>query len=154
LYVPTTLGVDRVLEEMRRKKTQLAIVIDEYGGTAGLATMEDILEELVGEVEDEFDIEQANAADEDDPNVLDGLTSMTDIIERFGDPGGETESTTIGGYVAERLERIPVEGDTLALGGYTVRVLEMDGMRVAKVRFTRSERGASAARDEDETQTE
>jgi putative hemolysin len=154
LYVPTTLGVDRVLEEMRRKKTQLAIVIDEYGGMAGLATMEDILEELVGEVEDEFDIEQANAADEDDPNVLDGLTSMTDIIERFGDPGGETESTTIGGYVAERLERIPVEGDTLALGGYTVRVLEMDGMRVAKVRFTRSERGASAARDEDETQTE
>lgn len=141
LYVPTTLGADRVLEEMRRKKTQLAIVIDEYGGVAGLATMEDILEELVGEVEDEFDVGQPSAAGANDPNVVDGLTSMTDVIERFGDPGGETESTTIGGYVAERLERIPVEGDTLPFGDYAVSVLEMDGLRVAKVRFTHAERG-------------
>lgn len=139
LYVPETMSVDRVLEEMRRKKTQLAIVIDEYGGMAGLATMEDIIEELVGEVEDEFDIEGAGAVEDADPNVIDGLTSMTDVIERFGDPGGETDSTTIGGYVAERLERIPVEDDTLAFGDYRLDVLAMDGMRVARVRFTRSE---------------
>ncbi|MFN8561823.1 MAG: hemolysin family protein [Anaerolineae bacterium] len=144
LYVPETMGVDRVLEEMRRKKTQLAIVIDEYGGMAGLATMEDIIEELVGEVEDEFDATQTGEVESTDPNVVDGLTSMTDVIERFGDPGGETDSTTIGGYVAERLERIPTEGDSLPFGDYRLDVLEMDGMRVAKVRFTRSQAGVGA----------
>ncbi|MCC6801902.1 MAG: HlyC/CorC family transporter [Anaerolineae bacterium] len=137
LYVPATMGVDKVLEEMRRQKTQLAIVIDEYGGMAGLATMEDIIEELVGEVEDEFDAEASGSVEDADPNVIDGLTSMTDVVERFGDPGGETESMTVGGYVAERLERIPAEGDTLPFGDYRLDVVEMDGMRVARVRFTR-----------------
>lgn len=140
LYVPETMGVDRVLDEMRRKKTQLAIVIDEYGGMAGLATMEDIIEELVGEVEDEFDTVESESVEGADPNLIDGLTSMTDVIERFGDPGGVTDSTTIGGYVAERLERIPVEGDSLPFGDYWLDVVEMDGMRVARVRLTRAER--------------
>src|SRR5262249_20270353 len=95
IYVPETVGVDKVLEEMRRKKTHIAIIVDEYGGMAGLATMEDILEELVGEVEDEFDVEEAGTVEETDPNLIDGLTSMTDVIERFGDPGGEIDSATI-----------------------------------------------------------
>ena len=136
LYVPETVAVDKVLEEMRRKKTHLAIVIDEYGGMAGMATMEDILEELVGEVEDEFDTEQQGAVEERDPNLIDGLTSMSDVIERYGDPGVEIESATIGGYVAERLERIPEEGDSLRYANYVIDVETMDGLRVAKVRFT------------------
>ncbi len=140
IYVPETVSVDKVLEEMRRKKMHIAIVIDEYGGMAGLATMEDILEELVGEVNDEFDVEAAGMVEKADPNLIDGLTSMTDVIERFGDPGGETDSTTIGGYVAERLERIPEEGDRVALADYDVIVEAMDGLRVAKVHFVRSER--------------
>jgi CBS domain containing-hemolysin-like protein len=134
LYVPESVSVDVLLEEMRRKKTHLAIVIDEYGGMAGLATMEDILEELVGEVDDEFDVEPAGEFLED-PNVIDGLTSVTDVVERFGNPGGEIQSATIGGYVAEKLERIPAEGDTLPFADYTCRVEEMDGLRVTKVRF-------------------
>jgi magnesium and cobalt exporter, CNNM family len=145
IYVPETVGVDKVLEEMRRKKIHIAIIVDEYGGMAGLATMEDILEELVGEVEDEFDEDEANAVEEADPNVVDGLTSMTDMIERFGDPGGEVDSATIGGYVAERLERIPVVGDELPFADYDVSVDEMDGMRVAVVRFIRSARAAQPA---------
>lgn len=150
LYIPETVSVDKVLEEMRRKKTHLAIVIDEYGGMAGLATMEDILEELVGEVDDEFDVTTTGTVEAIDPGVVDGLTSMTEIAERFGTTEGEIESTTIGGYVAERLERIPVEGDTLRFGAYELTVEEMDGLRVARVRFTRRERD-EAERDDVET---
>ncbi len=150
IYVPETIGVDKLLEEMRRKKSHLAIVIDEYGGMAGMATMEDILEELVGEVDDEFDVETADDAAPVDPNVVDGLTSLTDVIERFGDPGGEQESTTIGGYAAEKLERIPVEGDRLPFANYDLTVEAMDGMRVAKVHFTPAKRaaGGDASRGE------
>jgi len=152
IYVPETVGVDKVLEEMRRKKTHIAIIVDEYGGMAGLATMEDILEELVGEVEDEFDEEESSAVEVADPNVVDGLTSMTDMIERFGDPGGEVDSATVGGYVAERLERIPAAGDELPFANYDLRVEEMDGMRVAVVRFVPSARAAQPAEgDEDPT---
>lgn len=140
IYVPETIAVDKLLEEMRRKKSHLAIVIDEYGGMAGLATMEDILEELVGEVDDEFDVEPAGGTVPPDPNLIDGLTSLTDVIERFGDPGGDQDSTTIGGYIAEKLERIPHERDSLPFGAYTLTVEEMDGMRVSRVRFTPADR--------------
>lgn len=138
LFVPGTLEVDILLERMQETKSHLAVVIDEYGGMAGVATMEDIIEQLVGEVQDEFDDE------EDDPIltegnqiVVDGLVSLNEIIDRFGDPGGEPESTTVGGYVAEKLNRIPVKGDTIPFGDYDVRVQVMEGMRVSKVRFIR-----------------
>jgi putative hemolysin len=137
IYVPVTVGVDKVLEQMRRTKTHIVIVIDEYGGMAGLATMEDIIEELVGEVQDEFDFETSPISGGKDVAVVDGLVSMTDVIERFGDPGLESLSTTVGGYVAERLERIPVVGDQIPFADYDLRVEEMDGMRVSKVRFIR-----------------
>ncbi len=154
LYVPETVSVDKVLEEMRRKKSHLAIVIDEYGGMAGLATMEDILEELVGEVDDEFDVTTTGTVEAVDPGVVDGLTSMTEVMERFGTPEGAVESTTIGGYVAEKLERIPVEGDTLKFDDYDLTVEAMDGLRVAKVRFVRGARDSAAAEAEDQTPTE
>lgn len=145
LYVPMTLGVDRLLDDMRRTQTHLAIVIDEYGGVAGLATLDDVLEELVGTLSDEYDVPSLKEADVD-PNIIDGLESMTAVIERFGDPQGEVESTTIGGYVAERLERIPQAGDTVAYGDdYDVVVLAMDGMRVERVRFAPASRRSSAA---------
>jgi CBS domain containing-hemolysin-like protein len=137
LFIPGTLTVDRLLERMQQTKTHLAIVIDEYGGMAGVATMEDILEQLVGEVQDEFDVEASPIEDEGDVAVVDGLVSMTEATERFGEPGGEPLSTTIGGYVAERLGRIPGVGDKVAFGNYDLCVEEMDGMRVSKVRFVR-----------------
>ncbi len=140
LYVPMTLAVDKLLEDMRRTQTHLAIVIDEYGGVAGLATLDDILAELIGELGDEFD-EPESALVEEDRNIVDGLESMTVVIERFGEPGVEVESTTVGGYVAERLERIPIVGDSVEYGvGYDVVVLQMEGMRVAEVRFVPSTR--------------
>jgi CBS domain containing-hemolysin-like protein len=136
LFIPQTTGVDGVLEQMQRSKTHIAIVIDEYGGMDGIATMEDILEELVGEVQDEFDTEANPIETEGDMTLVDGLVSLDDVSERFGEPGGSKAiSTTIGGYVAERLDRIPVLGDTVPFGDYDLRVEEMDGMRASKVSF-------------------
>ena len=137
LFIPQTVRVDKVLERMQRTKIHLAVVLDEYGGMAGLATMEDILEQLIGDVEDEFDVEAEHIADDGD--ILEGLTSIGDAIERFGDPGMKPISNTLGGYVAERLERIPVVGDQAVFGAYDVIVESMDGMRVARVRFVRRE---------------
>jgi putative hemolysin len=133
LFFPEMASVDRVLEQMQRTQTHFTIVVDEFGGMAGIATMEDILEELVGEVQDEFDAETAPIRFSEGVAVLDGLVSLTDVIERFGEPGGEPESATIGGYVAEILDRIPEKGDTVPFGEFDVHVDEMDEMRVARV---------------------
>jgi putative hemolysin len=146
LYVPATVSVDKVLEQMQRTNTHFVVVIDEYGGMAGVATMEDIIEELVGEVHDEFDVEQS-IQQAGDTGIIDGLMSISDAIERFGDPGVEPLSTTIGGHIAERLERIPLVGDQVTFGDYTLRVVEMDGMRVSKIRVIRRDRPAPASPD-------
>ncbi len=139
LYVPETVSVDKVLDNMQRTKIHLAVVMDEYGGMAGIATMEDILEELVGEVGDEFDIEDdAPFNEEGDVTMLDGLVTLDDVIERFGNPGGDlVHSTTIGGYIAERLGRIPTAKDKVRFGNYEACVEQMDGMRVARVSMIR-----------------
>jgi CBS domain containing-hemolysin-like protein len=135
LFVPETVSVDTLLERMQRTRTQFAVVIDEYGGMSGIATMEDVIEELVGEVQDEFDAETSPIQTHGEALVVDGLLSMTDIIERFGEPDSDFESTTIGGYVAERLDRIPQLGDEVKFSQYHLRVEEMDGMRPARLRF-------------------
>ena len=148
LFVPQTLGVDTLLERMQETKTHLAVVIDEYGGMAGVATMEDIIEQLVGEVQDEYDDEEGDAIHaEGNETVVDGLVSLNDAIERFGQPEGEPTSTTLGGYVAEMLDRIPERNDTVTFGQYDVSVEEMDGMRVAKVRFIKRSAPPSAEAD-------
>jgi len=139
LFVPGTLTVDKLLERMQKTKTHIAIVIEEYGGVAGMTTMEDILEELVGEVHDEFDDEDNPIVIKGNVTVVDGLLSVHEAIERFGDPGFEPVSTTIGGYVTERLNRFPVEGDKVQFANYDVRVLEMEGKRVAKLEFVHHE---------------
>jgi putative hemolysin len=152
LFFPEMAGVDRVLEQMQRTQTHFTIVVDEFGGMAGIATMEDILEELVGEVQDEFDAETAPIRFSEGVAVLDGLVSLADVSERFGEPGGEPESATIGGYVAEILDRIPEKGDTVPFGEYDVHVDEMDEMRVARVSVYRrvpADESPTAASDDD-----
>ncbi len=139
LYFPEMAAVNSVLEQMQRTQTHFTVVLDEFGGMSGIATMEDILEELVGEVQDEFDIEQAPVRFEEDVIVIDGLVTLHDISERFGPPpDAETlQSTTIGGFVSERLGRIPTRGDKVRYGDYDVYVEDMDEMRVARLRFVR-----------------
>ncbi|NDJ76209.1 MAG: HlyC/CorC family transporter [Chloroflexi bacterium] len=135
LFVPATVAADRVLDEMRRTRTHLAIVLDEFGGMAGLVTMEDVLEELVGEMQDEFDDDTEVTDLGADEAAFDGRVTLTEIVERFGQLEKEPQSTTVGGYVAEYLGRIPRAGDRALYGRYTVVVDEMDGLRVARVRF-------------------
>ncbi|MEP6985197.1 MAG: hemolysin family protein [Chloroflexota bacterium] len=147
IFVPQTLGVDILLERMQETKTHLAVVIDEYGGMAGVATMEDIIEQLVGEVQDEYDDEEEDTHTEGNEIVVDGLMSLNEAIERFGKPEGEPVSTTLGGYVAEVLDRIPEHNDTVPFAKYDVSVEEMDGMRVAKLRFIKRPAPPSAESD-------
>lgn len=135
LYFPEMANAGYVLEQMQRAKMPFCVVVDEFGGMAGIATMEDILEELVGEVQDEFDIEPSPTSTDAEAPLLDGLTTLADIAERFGDPGCEVHSATIGGYVAECLDRIPTVGDRVRYGEYEVIVRAMDEMRVAQVQF-------------------
>lgn len=135
LYLPATTPISSVLTQMQREKMHFAIVLDEFGGTAGIATLEDILEELVGEVQDEFDQESPLVYAEGNEFMVDGGLSMSEIEERFGAIPQAIESNTIGGWIAETLQRIPRLEDRLLYGEYEVSVLEMDGLRVEKVRF-------------------
>ncbi|MBE2184785.1 MAG: HlyC/CorC family transporter [Anaerolineae bacterium] len=132
LFVPESSSLDKVMDLMRRSKTHLVIVEDEYGGTAGIVTLEDILEQIVGDVQDEFDIDEDIQTDGSDI-LMDGSMSMNEFIDLYGDPDREYESITIGGYIAETLDRIPVVGDAIKFGNYTLRVAVMDGLRVERV---------------------
>jgi putative hemolysin len=133
LFIPATVSVNQLLEQMQQKQIHLAVVIDEYGGMAGAVTLEDILEEIVGEVQDEFDLEDNPITEKDGITILDGLVSMSEIIERFGEVDDETVAASIGGYILETLGRIPKLGDKLPYGNYEFRVRQMDGMRVAQI---------------------
>lgn len=135
-FVPATLGLDRVLELMRRTHTHLVIVADEYGGMAGIVTMEDIVEQIVGDLQDEFDTEVALIQSAGETASVDGQIGMTELIARFGEPGRPFESLTLGGYIAEVLDRIPHTGDSIPFGEYQLLVEAMQGHRVARVRFT------------------
>jgi CBS domain containing-hemolysin-like protein len=137
LFAPETLGVSDVLRLFRVNRQHIAIVLDEFGGTAGLATLEDLLEEIVGEVNDPFDENPPGFQTLPDGSVLiDGLTLIDDVNEQLGLELSESYYDTIGGYVMGRLGRIPRLNDTVEIEGVRLRVAEMDGMRVARVTLT------------------
>jgi magnesium and cobalt exporter, CNNM family len=133
--MPETMRLDQALAEFRRQRVQLAIVLDEFGGTAGLVTLEDVIEELVGEVQDEFDRE-APAFKEEGPGtfVVDGLTSLEALRERLGVELADEPYDTVGGLVFGRLGRLAAVGDTIEVEGYRFQVTAVDGRRVAQVR--------------------
>jgi CBS domain containing-hemolysin-like protein len=141
--VPGSLHVADLLTQMRAKKAHMAIVIDEYGGTAGIVTLEDVLEELVGEVEDEFDTGEGDNYAEierkpDGTALVSGLVMLETVEDAFGfsAPAEQRETVdTIGGYIMSALGRVPSIGDHLELGQYRVNVIEMDGLRVARLLF-------------------
>jgi CBS domain containing-hemolysin-like protein len=129
--VPGSRQVEEVLSDFKRLKEHMAIVLDEYGGTAGLVTMEDLLEEIVGEILDEYDEppehpERASA----DIIIVPGATDVAEINERYGLHVPEEDYTTIGGFVFGALGRLPTVGDRVAAGGAVFSVTEMDGRRV------------------------
>jgi putative hemolysin len=130
--LPGSKPVLASLTEMRANRTHLAVVVDEYGGTDGIVTMEDILEELVGEIEDEYDPAAMARADSSE---LDGLLHLDELAERTGIVLPEGPYETLAGFVQARLGRVPSAGDAVDAHGHRFTVVEMDGRRVARVRI-------------------
>jgi putative hemolysin len=147
-FVPDTKSVDELLEEMQKSHVQLALVIDEYGGLAGLVTVEDILEEIVGEIEDEDteseDVVEIVEADDGYYDVL-GSTEVGKIERLFGLEIEDDDFTTIAGLVIDEAGRVPVPGTRLNFRGLDVEVLEADERRISRLRLRRSQEDGEAA---------
>ena len=140
LFVPESASIDAVLRTIQATRTLMAIVVDEYGGVAGLVTLEDVLEELVGEIRDEFDDMEFEIERRGGETVVEGGLPLSEVEEMFPDMVGEEESDvrTIGGLVLKELGRIPVKGDRVTLGSYGLEVVEMDNLRITRVKIERS----------------
>jgi magnesium and cobalt transporter len=133
--VPETLGVLEALADLRKTRRAVAVVVDEYGGVAGLLTIKDLLEPLVGDLHDEFDQDEENSMVRVDSTrwLLDGQTNVDDVEERLGLQIPEGEYVTLGGLLFERFGHIPTEGEEVRVGDWDLRVVEMDKRRVAQV---------------------
>jgi CBS domain containing-hemolysin-like protein len=147
LTVPETLGADDLLAEMRRRRVREAIVIDEYGGTAGLVTFESLMERIVGEIGGEFGAAARIVVRLDGSADIDGLTLVTDVNNQFALHIDEATYTTVGGYVLGRLGRRARLGDTIDVDGRRMRVDQLDGLRVARVWLSRPEARPEPAED-------
>ena len=134
LYLPETAHLDRALAQFRRERVQLAIVIDEFGGTAGLVTLEDVIEELVGEVQDEFDREAPMIREESGVYLINGLMTLPDVRERLGLDLADEPYDTVGGMIFGRLGRLAQVGDAVDVEGYRFTVTAVAGRRVAQVK--------------------
>ncbi len=138
IFVPEQKRVSELLSEMRTKQFHMAIVIDEYGGTAGLVTLEDLLEEIVGEIADEYDVEQPAVERLDDGSLrVRGSTPIDDVSEELGVELPDTEWDTVGGLVLNLLGHVPEEGEVVGFDGVEFRTEHVQGRRIASVRITR-----------------
>lgn len=138
LRVPEAVHLDTLVSELRARGYQMAVVVDEYGGTAGVVTLEDLVEEIVGEVLDEHDRRRAGIVRSEGSLTFPGDLRPDEVLDRTGIriPEGDVYDT-VGGYIMSVLERIPVVGDTLEIEDGTIEVQRMDGRRVDRVRFIR-----------------
>jgi CBS domain containing-hemolysin-like protein len=138
IYVPETARLEKLLQLFLERKLHFAIVVDEYGGTVGMVTLENVLEELVGQIQDEFDQEKPLLLKKDDRTwEVDGALPLHELAELIGEPLLEEGVTTTSGLVTLRLGGFPNEGDVLRLGPYELRVQTMDGTRVERLKLTR-----------------
>jgi putative hemolysin len=143
-FVPETKRVPDLLKEFQRKQVQTAIVVDEYGGTAGLVTIEDLLEEIVGEIRDEYDVETEPIIDEGNGSfVVSGKADVDEIAERLGVNIEREGFETVGGYLLSHLGRVPAVGETFDIDDLTVEVLEAERRRIHKVRVRRRQPATS-----------
>ncbi|MBA3290750.1 MAG: HlyC/CorC family transporter [Actinobacteria bacterium] len=139
MVVPESRNLESMLFEMRRTRKQLAVVIDEYGGTAGIVTLEDLLEEIVGEIEDEYDAAPTTApleSSSDGVHLVSGMLHPDELQELTGFEMPEGDYETLAGFLLSILERIPDQGEHIAYGPWEFKVVEMDGKRVARVLMT------------------
>lgn len=139
-FVPDSKRLDDLFREMRRKKVHMAIVVDEYGGTAGLVTIEDLLEEIVGQIQDEYDVEEPPIKVLNERVALvDGRVNLEEVNAALDLtlPAGEVDS--VGGFVVSLLGHVPTQGERVAYDGVELAVEQVDGNRIAQVKITKAE---------------
>ncbi len=145
-FVPETKRVSDLLKEFQRQQIQSAVVVDEYGGTAGLVTIEDLLEEIVGEIRDEYDVESEPVQDEGHGVfVFSGNVGIHDLNARLGVDIPPEGFGTVGGYLLDHLQRVPAVGEHIDLDGLHVEVLEAETRRITRVRIRRQEVAAASS---------
>lgn len=148
LVVPENQRIDRLLRTFQQNRVQIALVLDEYGGTAGMVTLQDLIEEIVGEVPDEFQTDAPRIEERSDGSlVMAGTTPLSEITERLGLDFGEQEFDTVGGYVMGELGRLPEPGDEVEVRGYTLKVTQMAGQRIQQIELRPREGTGSAVGD-------
>ena len=135
-FIPETMKISNLLREMQKKRVHMALVIDEYGGVSGLVTLEDLIEEIVGEIRDEYDVESPVIQLSDGTLLIDAAISIRDLEDDYQIEIPEsTEYETLGGFLLAALQRIPKIGDVVEIEGKKITVSEMVGQRIAKVRL-------------------
>ncbi|HKG56149.1 MAG TPA: hemolysin family protein, partial [Candidatus Limnocylindrales bacterium] len=152
VFVPESMSIDDLLHEFQRRKVHIAIVLDEYGGTAGLVTIEDLLEEIVGEIQDEYDVEEPMIIRISDNEArVDGRAAVDDLEELFDTQLGledDDEYDTVGGLIYHRVGGVPNPGDEVEVDGLRLTVETTDGRRVGKVLVVRRHDEPAVALDE------
>jgi CBS domain containing-hemolysin-like protein len=143
LFVPETQELMDVLRSMQRTHTPFAVVVDEYGGTSGIITMEDLLEEIVGQISDELDVEATRIERKGDVWEVDGRVTLDELSTIGLEPSGEDRSTSLGAVVMARLKRLPRVGDRVEIGGMSAEVMAIARRRVTRVRVRRDEETAT-----------
>ena len=136
LFVPETMSLERILNTFLAKRVLMAIAVDEYGGTAGLVTLENVLEELVGEIRDEFDVEHVHVQKISDTEyTVDGTMPLIDFTRQFSIVPESSDVVTVSGYIIQLLGRVPERRAALRLGGWQAIVEAVDGIKVKSVRL-------------------
>jgi CBS domain containing-hemolysin-like protein len=138
VIVPESKRVPELLKQFQRQQTQIAVVVDEYGGTAGLVTIEDMLEEIVGEIRDEYDVESEPVIDEGNGRfVFNGKVDIDEVNQRLNVQIDRQGFETVGGFLLSHLGRVPIVGEQMDVDGLHIEVLDVERRRVNKVRMTR-----------------
>ena len=151
VFSPASLSISNLLKQFRTAKTHLVILLDEFGGTEGIVTMEDVLEELVGEIYDEHDeVSEEVVEQEDGTLIVDGNMQLQELLEKYELNGDEYDADTVGGWAGEMLEKVPEVGDTFTLDRRQFTVTEMDGFRVTKIQVTELPEETAAEAGEEE----
>jgi CBS domain containing-hemolysin-like protein len=153
-FLPTSKTVLSALSEMRKERAHLAIVMDEYGGTAGIVTLEDLVEELIGDIQDEYDVDGGHASQLLGGELeVDGLLNLDDFADQVGVELPEGPYETVAGFMLSALGHLPSEGESAEAAGRRLTVTQMDGRRIARLRVSPAaavRAPAAAAQDGDQ----
>jgi CBS domain containing-hemolysin-like protein len=144
LFVPDSRPAERVMDDLRKTRAQMAIVLDEFGGTAGILALEDLVEEVVGDIADEYDVHARRSIETEGVLEIVGSMSLVDVRSDYGLPIPEGSWTTLGGYVFSQLGRVAAVGDRVTFPGGELEVVAMDGRRVAAIRVHRARADVTA----------